>query len=178
MRARGISFSTGAALTEVDHRSRQLRFANGTAVAFDLVIATPIHKCPAPLIECGLAPHGGWAAVDRETLVTAFDDVYVIGDANTISLGDGKTLPKAAVFAHGEAEVVARNIAAGIAGGEPIWAFGGQGGCFMSTEQGKAAYIVGNYFAESEPDVELRGPNRRWHWAKLGFERLWLWRWF
>ena len=48
----------------------------------------------------------------------------------------------------------------------------------MSTAEGKAAYIAGNFFAEPEPDVRLRGPNRRWHSAKLGFERLWLWRWF
>jgi hypothetical protein len=50
--------------------------------------------------------------------------------------------------------------------GEAIWAFGGQGGFFMSTEAGKAAYITGDYFAEPAPDVRLRGPNRRWHWAK------------
>jgi hypothetical protein len=24
----------------------------------------------------------------------------------------------------------------------------------------------------------MRGPSRFWHWSKLGFERMWLWRWF
>jgi sulfide:quinone oxidoreductase len=116
--------------------------------------------------------------VDRETLAIGFEDVYAIGDATVISLGDGKTLPKTGVFAHGQAEVVSRNIAAEIADAAPIWAFGGQGGCFLSASAGKAAFVTGNFFAERGPDVRLRGPNRRWHWAKAGYERLWLWRWF
>ncbi len=24
----------------------------------------------------------------------------------------------------------------------------------------------------------LRQPSRLWHWAKVGFEKWWLWRWF
>ena len=175
---RDIAFTADAALAEVDQRGRQMRFQDGTTAEFDLLIATPIHHCPSVLRESGLASEGGWVEVNRETLATGFDDVYAIGDAVSISLGDGKVLPKTGVFAHGEAEVVARNIAAEIGGGEPIWAFGGQGGCFMSTAEGKAAYIAGHFFAQPEPDVKLRGPNRRWHWAKVGFERLWLWRWF
>jgi sulfide:quinone oxidoreductase len=178
LRERDIGFTPNAAAAEVDHRARQIRFKDGAAAAFDLLIATPVHHCPSVLRESGLAADEGWVEVDRETLATGFDGVYACGDANAIPLGDGNVLPKEGVFAHAEAEVVARNIAAELSGGEPIWAFGGQGGCFMSTAEGKAAYIDGDYFAEPEPKVRLRGPNRRSHWAKLGFERLWLWRWF
>jgi len=167
---RGIGFTAGTKLAEVDHRSRQLRFESGASAAFDLLIATPLHRCPAVLRESGLAGESGWVEVDRETLA--------IGDATNIPLGDGKALPKTGVFAHGQAEVVSRNVAAEIADGEPIWAFGGQGGCFLSASAGKAAFVTGNFFAEPGPDVRLRGPNRRWHWAKAGYERLWLWRWF
>jgi sulfide:quinone oxidoreductase len=175
---RGIGFTAGAKLAEVDHRSRQVRFENGAIAAFDLLIATPLHHCPAVLREAGLAGESGWVEADRETLATPFENVYAIGDATVIPLKDGKSLPKTGVFAHGQAEVVSRNIAAEIAGGEPIWAFGGQGGCFLSANTGKAAFVTGNFFAEPGPDVHLRGPNRRWHWAKAGYERLWLWRWF
>jgi len=130
------------------------------------------------LRQSGLADEGGWVSVDRETLATGFDDVYAIGDAISIPLGDVAVLPKTGVFAHGQAEVVSRNIAAEIAGAQPIWAFGGQGNCFLSTGARKAAIVTGNFFTEPTPDVDVRGPNRRWHWAKVGFERLWLWRWF
>ena len=176
--ARGIGFTAGVKLAEVDHRSRQLRFEDGSTAGFDLLIATPIHHCPAILRECGLTGASGWVEVDRDTLATGFEDVYAIGDATVIPLGDGKALPKTGVFAHGQAEVVSRNVASEIGGGEPIWAFGGQGGCFLSTSAGKAAFVTGNFFADPGPEVRLRGPNRRWHWAKLGYERLWLWRWF
>jgi sulfide:quinone oxidoreductase len=175
---RGIGFTPGAKLADVDHRSRQLRFENGTTAPFDLLIATPIHQCPAVLRDCGLMGESGWVEVDRDTLATGFENVYAIGDATIITLGDGTALPKTGVFAHGQAEVVSRNIAAEIAGGDPIWVFGGQGGCFLSASAGKAAFVTGNFFAEPVPDVRLRGPNRRWHWAKAGYERLWLWRWF
>lgn len=176
--SREIGFTPGCALAEIDQRSNEMKFSDGGAASFDLLIATPVHTCPAVLRHSGLAEARGWVAVDRETLATGFEDVYAIGDATEIPLSDDRTLPKAGVFAHGQAEVVSRNIAAEIAGGQPIWAFGGQGNRFLSTEAGKAAMISGNFFTEPEPDVKVRGPNRRWHWAKVGFERLWLWRWF
>lgn len=174
----GIGFTPGAKLAEVDHRSRQLRFEGDKTAGFDLLIATPLHGCPPVLRGCGVVGAAGWVEVDRETLATAAPDVYAIGDVTAISIGDGKALPKTGVFAHGQAEVVSRNIAAEIAGAQPIWAFGGRGACFMSTTAGRAAFVTGNFYAEPTPDVHLRGPNRRWHWAKVGFERLWLWRWF
>jgi sulfide:quinone oxidoreductase len=116
--------------------------------------------------------------VDRETLATRFDTVYAIGDVNRVLLENGHELPKAGNLAHGQAEVVARNIAAEVAGSEGIWAFGGQGSWFMSTGRDRAAQVSGNFFANGGPDVRVRGPNRWWHWAKRGYERLWLWRWF
>lgn len=176
--SRGAGFTPSARLVEVDQRSKLISFSDGSQASFDLLIATPVHSCPTVLRHSGLAAEGGWVPVDRETLATAFEDVYAIGDATEISLSEDRVLPKTGVFAHGQAEVVSRNIAAEIAGAQPIWAFGGQGSCFLSTEAGKAALVTGNFFTEPAPDVELRGPNSRWHWAKVGFERLWLWRWF
>jgi len=174
----GIGFTPGVKVAQIDQRARQVGFEDGSTVGFDQLIATPIHHCPAVLHECGLTGDSGWVEVDRETLATGFEGVYAIGDANLVPLDDGNALPMAGVFAHGQAEVVARNIAAEAAGTEPIWAFGGEGSWFMSTAAGKAAQITGNFFRETGPDVRLRGPNRRWRWAKLGYERLWLWRWF
>jgi len=31
--------------------------------------------------------------------------------------------------------------------------------------------------AEPTPEVELRKPGCLWHWAKIAFEKGWLWRW-
>ena len=58
------------------------------------------------------------------------------------------------------------------------WAFGGQGACFLETGSGRGSYITGHFFTEPEPAVVMRGPNRLWHWAKVGFERNCPWRGF
>lgn len=176
--AREIEFHPGMQLESVDQQARVMRFAGGAEAPFDLLVATPIHKVPDVVRAAALAADGGWVTVDRDTLETAHKDVFAIGDVTQVPLANGMMLPKAGVFAHGEAEVVARNIAAEINGVEPIWAYGGQGACFLEIARNKAAYVSGHFFAEPEPLVRLHGPGRYWHWAKVGFERTWLWRWF
>jgi len=178
LKERDIGFTGGVSLESVDHGEGQLHFSDGSDAGFDMLIATPVHRLPNVLKGSALVNGGDWVTVDRLTLATAAPDVYAIGDTTVIPLANGTQLPKAGVFAHGEAEVVARNIAAEIAGKEPLWDFGGQGACFMETGGGRGAYITGHFFNEPEPDVAMRGPNRMWHWAKVGFERNWLWRWF
>jgi len=175
---RGVSFRPKAKLMAVDHGAKTLEFDDGLRQPFDMVIATPVHRVPEVLVQSRLAAAGEWMEVDRETLAVAGqEDVFAIGDCNAVPMVGGSALPKAGVFAHGEAEVVCRNIAAEVAGVEAIWAYGGQGACFLETGGGKAAYVNGNFFAEP-PDVTMRRPSRFAHWQKLGLERLWLWRWF
>lgn len=176
--ARGIGFTGGVRAKSVNHEKRLVNFEDGEPAAFDMLVATPVHKVPPVLVASGFAVEDGWVPVDRETLITNFEDVYCIGDANRVEIANGMMLPKAGVFAHGEAEVVYRNISAEISGGQPIWAYGGQGACFMETGGGSGAYVSGEFFAEGGPQVSLRGPSRLWGLAKSGFERVWLWRWF
>jgi sulfide:quinone oxidoreductase len=175
---REIWFSPSSRLQAVDPEARKLTFEDGTDAPYDLLIGVPLHEVPTVVREAGLAQEGGWVSVDRETLATSFEGVYAIGDVTGIPLANGKPLPKAGVFAHGEAEVVARNIAAEINDGETRWAFGGEGSCFLETGYGKAAYVTGNFYAEPDPDLKMRQPSFLWRWVKEGFVRTWLWRWF
>jgi sulfide:quinone oxidoreductase len=90
----------------------------------------------------------------------------------------GKPLPKAGVFAHGEAEVVVDNLARTLTGkGKPA-SFDGHGECFLETGDGRAGYGSGNFFAEPAPRVKLRQPARALHLGKVAFEKYWLYRWF
>jgi NADPH-dependent 2,4-dienoyl-CoA reductase/sulfur reductase-like enzyme len=116
--------------------------------------------------ESGLTAESGWIQVDRHTLETRFPGVYAVGDVVSIPLRLGKPLPKAGVFAHGEAEVVARNIAARIAGRPESERFNGYGGCFVEVGGGKAAFGDGDFYAEPRPTVKLHAPGRRWHLGK------------
>lgn len=180
---REIGFSGGATIKSVNHQKGVLNFEAvedeaAPSEEFDMLVATPVYRVPDVLIESGFAVEGGWVPTERETMITNFEDVYCIGDAARIETPSGRHLPKTGVFAHGEAEVVSRNITAEITGGQPIWAFGGQGAWFMETGSGSAAYIKGDFFAEPAFEVEMRGPNWFWSVAKSGFERIWMWRWF
>jgi sulfide:quinone oxidoreductase len=89
----------------------------------------------------------------------------------------GKPLPRAGVFAHAQAEVVARNIARVVAGCAPEGRFDGHGGCFIETGSGKAGFGAGDFYAEPRPAVQMRGPGRVWHMGKVLFEKHVMWQW-
>ena len=112
--------------------------------------------------------------MDRHTLETRFPGVYAIGDVTVIGLKMGRPLPKAGVFAHGEAEVVAHNIAREFTGRGAPRRFEGEGMCFIETGGGRAGMGSGNFYAEPLPDVRLRQPGMLWHGAKVLYEKYWL----
>lgn len=97
----------------------------------------------------------GWVAVDRSSLRTRAANVYAIGDVTGIPLENGLMLPKAGVFAHGEAEVAAENIAGRIEGRLGEAAFDGHGTCFLEVGGGKAGMVRGDFFASPAPSVAM-----------------------
>jgi sulfide:quinone oxidoreductase len=69
---------------------------------------------------------------------------------------------------------VARNIARAITGSGTAARFDGHGECFIEIGGGKAGFGSGNFYAEPKPMVKLHMPSRRWHLAKVLFEKSWL----
>lgn len=175
--SRGIAYFPGHKPVAVEPGARTIRFETGDVARYDLLVYVPPHAAPVFVVDAGLAPAGGWVKVDPKTLATPFERVWVIGDVTGIPLPNGKFLPKAGVFAEGQAEVVARNIAAIVRGAAPAAAFGGEGACFVEMGDGRAGFATGNFYATPDPDVRLKAPGRRWHWAKVLFERTWFPRW-
>jgi sulfide:quinone oxidoreductase len=118
--------------------------------------------------------------VDRRTLATRHERVYAIGDVTAIPIpGRWKPdaplmLPKAGVFAHGHALVVARRIAAQLAGRPAADEFCGDGYCMLEAGDDLAGFAFGDFFAEPSPDVRLRRIGRAWHLGKVLLERWWL----
>lgn len=175
---RGIAYAPGQKLKGVDAARKQIALESGEEVPFDLLLAIPPHRAPQVVIEAGLAEPGGWVPVDKETLKTSREGVYALGDIAGIKLVSGMMLPKAGVFAHHQAETVAANLAAEIAGGAPAARFDGRGYCFLELGEGKAGFANGQFYAEPKPMVKMHSPGRLWHWGKVLFERYWLRRWF
>lgn len=115
---KGVAFYPNVQLESVDPKGKKLKFQAGSTAAFDLLVAVPPHHAPQALKESGLVNEAGWIPVNSRTLRTKYANIYAVGDVTSIALPNGKPLPKAGVFAHAEAQVVAHHIAAEIRGSQ------------------------------------------------------------
>jgi len=172
---RGITVLTGRSATRVTGDA--VEFVTGVPLSYDLLLAVPAHRCPAVLVEAGLAPPGGWVSVDPATLETAHPGVYAIGDATVVPLANGMPLPKAGVFAEREGEAVAARIAATFRGETATAIFDGRGACFMELGGGEASMVGGDFYTDPLA-LELSPPSVDHRAAKERFEMERLARWF
>jgi sulfide:quinone oxidoreductase len=178
MEARGIGYHPGHAATSADPARRRISFANGATANFDLLAYVPPHRAPQVVRDAGMRGESGWLPVDRGTMETKFPGVFAFGDVAGITLtAIGKPLPKAGVFAHREAEVVAHNIVRAITGKGEGTRFTGDGECFLETGRGRAAFGSANFYADPAPQIRLKEPGMLLHLGKVAYEKLWLYRW-
>lgn len=173
--SKGITYHPAHQIASAE--AGRVQFSDGAVSAADLLVYVPPIKPPAVLAASGLVGEAGWVEVNRSTLETRFPGVYAVGDVTLIPLAMGKPLPRAGVFAHSQAEVVARNVAHVIAGRNPSERFDGHGACFVETGSGRAGFGTGNFYAEPFPEVRMRRPGMLWHAGKVVFEKQVMWQW-
>jgi sulfide:quinone oxidoreductase len=176
--ARGIGATFKTRLAEV--RAGEASFENGSVMQFDLLIAVPPHACPAVVKDTGLTDETGWVPVDPTTMRTQHSAVYAIGDVTSVPTPSGFVpyLPKAGVFEHGQAEVVANNISVEIKGRGKAKAWDGGGACFLMTGGAQAAFVKGTWFTTPRPEVKFSPPSRTSYMQRVLFEKYWMRRWF
>ena len=172
--SRGVRYHPEHQVKAIDPATRTIEFASGASAGFDLLLYVPPHRAPAAVRAAGLTNESGWVPVDRHTLATKHPGVHAVGDITVIPLKMGRPLPKAGVFAHGQAEVVAHNIAREWTGKGELRRFEGEGMCFIEAGGGRAGMGSGNFYAEPLPDVRLHQPGLLWHGAKVLYEKYWL----
>jgi len=178
--AKGIEFHPLHKLSAVDPGAQEMTFDNGVRFGYDLLVAVPPHRAPKAVVEAGLTNQAGWIPVEPRTLATDLDGVYAIGDVTAIPIpGRWKPdvplmLPKAGVFAHAQAEVVAQRIVAEVTGRTSQAMFCGDGYCMLEAGEDLAGFAFGNFFAEPAPNVQLRQIGKAWHLGKVLFEKWWL----
>jgi sulfide:quinone oxidoreductase len=159
---KGIAFHPLHKLAAVHPQSREILFEGGV------------------VRQSGLLNEAGWVPVDRATLETKHPSVFAIGDITGIPLpGRWKPevplmLPKAGVFAHAQAQVVARRIAGEITGRPAQDTFCADGYCMLEAGEDLAGFAFGNFFAEPSPRVQLHKVGKTWHLGKVLFEKWWL----
>lgn len=174
LETKGIRFNPQLNLTHVDVEGKELVFSNRGPAPFDLLAGVPPHRPPQLVKESPLANEAGWVPVNKRTLQTSYENVYAIGDVTAISLANGMALPKAGVFADGQALTVAHRITDDIRGGGTQAEFDGLGFCWIETGGGSAGFASGEFYAEPDPVVPLPRSGRMWHWGKILFEKYWL----
>jgi sulfide:quinone oxidoreductase len=180
LEGQGIVFHPKHKLTKVDPQMRQITFEGVEPFNYDMLIAIPPHGAPALLKRAGITNEAGWVPVDRNTLATKIEGIYAIGDVTAMPLpGRWKpdvplALPKAGVFAHDQALVLARRIAAEIDGQDTApHTFCGGGYCMLEVGGDLAGFASGDFFAEP-PQVQLHRVGKFWHLGKVLMEKWWL----
>ena len=167
---RGIELHWEQIAMKIDAEARRILFELEDT-SFDLLVGIPPHVAPQALRESGLVDASGWVPVDPQTLQTAYDGVFAIGDVTAIRLANGMFLPKAGVFADEQARVVAANIAAEITGEGDATQYGGYGACYIEVGDGLAAYGAGNFYGLPAPRVTLEPASQRYRREKEDVER-------
>lgn len=175
--ARGIHCHPLFTFKELRPETSEVVSSDGRSHRVDLLIAIPPHQAPEVVRSSPLLGLSGFIHVDPRTLQTDYDNVFAIGDVATIKLPNGKALPKAGVFAHAEAKVVAQRIADDADGKRSGAAFDGHGYCWIELGDGRAGFAGGDFYAEPDPQVKMRRPGRPLHWGKVAFEKWWLHHW-
>ncbi len=173
---RGIELLTPHKVTGLDPLAKKAQIAGLADMAYDLFIGVPVHRPPKVIRESALG-NGSWVKVNRDTLVTNYDNVFAVGDVTSIPVGD-LSVPKAGAFAEEAAKVVVANLLYRLTGqGQPL-KFDAIGTCFLEFGDDQVAQISANYLGQAEPDVALEGPSEELREGKKQFHDDRIKRWF
>ncbi len=173
LNSRGIKYLPKTKLTKVNDDG--VVFENGSELKYDMLVTTPPHRASQVVRDAGMTDESGWIPVNPHNLATRHEDVFAIGDITSIETPHGHApyLPKAGVFAQGQAEVVANNLAVSITKKGEMQKWGGEGSCYLQVTKSEGAFLKGA-FLSNPPRLEFHPPRRKWFLEKLRLEKEWL----
>ena len=119
---------------------------------YDLFLGVPKHRAPDVVIASGLADDG-YVPVDSRTLETSFPGVYAVGDVATVGV------PKAGVFAEGEARVVAAAVIAAAPRRREPDGYAGQGSCYIEFGAGRVGRVDVDFLSGPKPTGVFHEPS-------------------
>lgn len=153
---------------------KTIEFENGSKISYDVLVVIPPHQVPQVIKNSDLLERDQrWINVDRFTLRTKYKNVFATGDVTEIRLDKTTTIPKAGIFAEGQARAVSQQIISEIKSGDGDKApkFDGKGYCFMEVGDKKAGYIDTDFYSETGPTTRLEPPSEEFYQKKIDFER-------
>jgi sulfide:quinone oxidoreductase len=171
MTDRGIGFVGNARAAAIEDSGRTVRLGDGTTLPADLVLGVPIHVAPRVVVDSGLTENG-WIATDRYTLRTRWPDVFAYGDVAAVGV------PRAGVFAEGQARVVAEQVIAKYRAEADGARYAGAGTCYVEFGKGKVGTVDVNFLSGPEVTAILRPPSAALREEKANFGATRRARWF
>jgi sulfide:quinone oxidoreductase len=137
---RGIRFIPDHRVASLDPARKVASLDDGRELPYDLFLGIPVHKVP-PVVESSGLAQDGWIPVDPPTLATKVPDVYALGDVANVGV------PKAGVFAEGQAKVVADHLIARIRSEHAPAGYDGSGTCYIEFGDNLVGRVDVNFLA-------------------------------
>jgi sulfide:quinone oxidoreductase len=160
----------------IDQERRRLVSFDEREVPYDLLVTVPLNMGADYVARSGLGNELNYVPVDKHTLLsTAYDTIFVLGDASDIPTS------KAGSVAHFAVDVFVDNFLEHVEGQPMTGSFDGHANCFVESGDEKAVLIDFNYDVEPLPGkypVPYVGPmsllkeTRVNHLGKLAFRHL------
>jgi sulfide:quinone oxidoreductase len=137
---RNINFIPKHVIKAIDTSRNSAILDDGTEMPFDLFLGIPKHRVPEVVEKSGMTVNG-WIPVDKTNLKTQYQNVYAIGDCNSVGT------PKAGVFAEGAAKVAAASIIAEFERGEQPSPYKGNGTCYIEFGNNQVGKVEVDFFS-------------------------------
>jgi sulfide:quinone oxidoreductase len=149
---RNIEFSPSSRVTSLDPKTHTAKVEDGRTLPYDLFLGVPVHVAPAVVKASGLGEDDGWIAIDPASFATKFDDVYAVGDVTSAPV------PRAGVFAEGEARTVADVLLARLADGPDAAPYGGKASCYIEFGGGAVGKAEMEFLGDRPPHGSFTPP--------------------
>ena len=168
---RDIAFLPGSRIASLDPGRRVTVLDDGGELPFDIFFGVPKHRAPDVVLESGLA-EDGYIPVDSPTLATKFPGVYAVGDVATVGV------PKAGVFAEGQAKALAESLVAELRSAEEPAGYEGHGSCYIEFGAGRVGRVDVDFLSGPKPTGTFHAPSDELVAEKVDFGASRAGRWF
>jgi sulfide:quinone oxidoreductase len=169
---RDIEFWPQTVVASLDPNARVATLRDGRTLGYDLFLGVPVHCAPPVVVESGLTEDDGWIGVDPANFTTKFPDVYAVGDVTSAPV------PRAGVFAEGEARTVADVLLHQLRGGDAPPPYTGAASCYFEWGGGPVAKVVVNFLGGPSPTGSFSPPSMETAAEKADFGTTRRRRWF
>jgi sulfide:quinone oxidoreductase len=171
LKEREIEYWPGSLITHLDPATNTAHLKDDRELRHDLFLGIPVHRAPSVVLESGMT-EDGWIPVDHTTFATRYPDVYAVGDVTSAPV------PRAGVFAEGEASTVADVVIARLRGSEPPGPYQGGATCYMEMGDDNVGRVNVNFLSGPSPTALFRPPSPEGAAEKVEFGASRRRRWF